>query len=328
MKGEPFLRAKDKISFLLGVMTLLLTEYVLIKYPTYLYLLYTVILVPLITWRFFSYHQHKHHYFMLDFCYFDNLLLMIWLYVYPQNLKLFKLVFALSTGPLLMAVIAWSNSLVFHDVDRLTSLFIHIYPPLVLYAERWHNPHNFVYIAKEEIAWSSPLESVAVPMLFYIAWQLAYLIKTEVMDRRRMDTDADIVTSARWLTVHKPHAVYKWLRSKGVTLHQNLLLILFQLAYTLLMLLPTVVFYYLEFANQLILLLVLMFACWNGANYYFEIFSERYRQRLINKEKPETKEEDGGKFGFLPSSSRSVAGFSIWIAGFMTVVSFMIKYLC
>jgi hypothetical protein len=33
-------------------------------------------------------------------------------------------------GPLLMAVIAWSNSLVFHDIDKITSLWIHIYPPL------------------------------------------------------------------------------------------------------------------------------------------------------------------------------------------------------
>jgi len=34
-------------------------------------------------------------------------------------------------GSLASAVITWRNSLVFHDQDKVTSLFIHIYPPLV-----------------------------------------------------------------------------------------------------------------------------------------------------------------------------------------------------
>jgi hypothetical protein len=327
MKGEPFLRAKDKFSFLLGVMTLLLSEYTLISYPKYLYVVYTAILLPLITWRFFSYHQHKHHYFMLDFCYFDNLLLLIWLYIFPQNLKLFKLVFALSTGPLLMAVIAWSNSLVFHDIDRVTSLFIHLFPPTVLYAERWHNPSNFSAYSEAEISWSNSFESIWVPFLFYVAWQVAYLVKTEVMDRKRMDADSDIVTSARWLTRNKPHAIYKWLRNKGVTLHENVILILFQLGYTLLMLLPAVACYTYHQVNIVVLLIVLIFATWNGANYYFEIFSERYRHRLQSKQQEQKKEATKG-FGFLPSSTKSVLSFSAWLGAFMTVVTFMIHSLC
>lgn len=327
MKGEPFLRAKDKLSFLLGVMTLLFTEYIVISYPKYLYLVYTMILLPLITWRFFSYHQHKHHYFMLDFCYFDNLLLLIWIYIYPNNLKLFKMVFALSTGPLLMAVIAWSNSLVFHDIDRVTSLFIHLYPPTVLYAERWRNPDNFISYMEAETGWSNWTESMFVPFLFYILWQVAYLIKTEVMDRERMDTDAEIITSARWLTRDRPHAIYKWLRKKGVTLHENVILITFQLGYTFVMLLPAVACYAYHQVNIAVLLLVLIFATWNGANYYFEIFSERYRNRLQNKEAKQEKEESK-TFGFLPSSSSSVISFSAWLLGFMAATAIMIQYLC
>jgi hypothetical protein len=36
------------------------------------------------------------------------------------------------TGPLASAIITWRNSLVFHSLDKVTSLFIHMYPPLVL----------------------------------------------------------------------------------------------------------------------------------------------------------------------------------------------------
>ena len=35
----------------------------------------------------------------------------------------------------------WRNSLVFHDVEKITSLYIHIFPGLLLYALRWY-PHS------------------------------------------------------------------------------------------------------------------------------------------------------------------------------------------
>lgn len=35
------------------------------------------------------------------------------------------------SGALATAVITWRNSLVFHDYDKMVSMFIHIYPPLV-----------------------------------------------------------------------------------------------------------------------------------------------------------------------------------------------------
>lgn len=35
-----------------------------------------------------------------------------------------------SNGPLAGAIVMWKNSLVFHDIDKMISLFIHIYPPI------------------------------------------------------------------------------------------------------------------------------------------------------------------------------------------------------
>jgi len=37
--------------------------------------------------------------------------------------------YCLAHGSLASAVITWRNSLVFHDWDKVTSLFIHLYPP-------------------------------------------------------------------------------------------------------------------------------------------------------------------------------------------------------
>lgn len=329
MKDEPFLRAMDKFSFLLGVLSMLVTEFILLRYPQSLYLAYTIMFIPMMVWRFFSYHRSKFHYFMLDFCYFCNLLLLLWLYVYPNNLKLFKLTYALSTGPLLLAVILWSNALVFHDIDRVTSLFIHIYPPLVLYAERWYNPA--IIASGPEANAISVWEAVWLPIIFYIVWQIAYLVKTEIMDRKTFIADSEMITSVIWLSKIKPHAIYKLLLSKGINLNPTFMLIVFQLLYTLLILLPTMVFYQYQVANELILIVVLAFATYNGANYYFEIFSEHYRSRLLSKTNPEDENKKKKKvitFGFLPSSTRSVFKFGAWIVPFLGSVFLLIHFLC
>lgn len=323
MKSEPFLRAKDKFSFLVGVLLLMLTEYLFISYPSYLYVAYTIILVPLLMWRFITYHQQKHHYFLLDFCYFANLLTLLWLYKWPHNLALFKVTFALTSGPLLMAVVAWSNSLVFHDIDRITSLFIHLYPPLVFYAERWHGPSPSHFSSLSHSFDTSQLKfSLWIPLVFYILWQAFYFLKTEVLDRSKFKTDKEIVTSVRWLTQIKPHFVYKLLVQHNIHINPNLLLASFQLIYTAFMLSPTLFFYNHQILHQAIILFVFLYACWNGANFYFDIFSLNYRNRLqsqlLQTQAPSSR---------LPSNY-SFFKFMLWFFSFLSTITFFIYYFC
>jgi hypothetical protein len=46
-------------------------------------------------------------------------------------------VFVFANGPLLVAIVAWRNSMVFHSLDKTTSLFIHVFPALLTYCTRW-----------------------------------------------------------------------------------------------------------------------------------------------------------------------------------------------
>ena len=39
-------------------------------------------------------------------------------------------------GTLMSAVVMWQNSLVFHSLDKLTSFFLHFFPPLHLHLFR------------------------------------------------------------------------------------------------------------------------------------------------------------------------------------------------
>ena len=69
---------------------------------------------------------------MLDFCYFVQVLLVLSIYVFKDNAEFFQIVFSMANGPLLIALVMWKNSLVFHDLDKTTSMFIHLFPSLGL----------------------------------------------------------------------------------------------------------------------------------------------------------------------------------------------------
>ena len=84
--------------------------------------------------RYLTYKAIKNQFFMLDFCYFLNVSVLL------QSLACtpssdsgfcgswFKSNFMLSHGPIALAILAWKNSLVFHSLDKMTSFYIHIMP--------------------------------------------------------------------------------------------------------------------------------------------------------------------------------------------------------
>jgi hypothetical protein len=61
-------------------------------------------------------HASAHGRFLLDFCYYCNLLLLAQLWIWPNEPRLFIVVFCAVNGPLAWAVILFRNSLVFHSI--------------------------------------------------------------------------------------------------------------------------------------------------------------------------------------------------------------------
>ena len=60
----------DKISFVCGVLIILIIEAVLLLAPEKMGILYTTLLLPLMVARYVIYRSDLFHYFMYDFCYF------------------------------------------------------------------------------------------------------------------------------------------------------------------------------------------------------------------------------------------------------------------
>ena len=119
-------------------------------------------------------------------------------------------------GPLMFAIVVWKNSLVscksyksiitsltfqvFHSLDKLTSFFLHAFPPLTVHLLRWGLIHNPSVHADDCIA---PLEVLLLPLGLYLCWQLGYWTITEGALSSQLANDPDMITSLRYLARDK-----------------------------------------------------------------------------------------------------------------------------
>jgi len=279
----------------------MITEYIIIAEPQWLWLLYLSLLFPLMIHRFLTYHKMNHHYFMLDFCYYMQLWTLIVLFAFPKDISLFKVYFGLCNGPLLTAVVAWKNKLVFHDLDKITSSFIHIFPGLLTYTTRWHTDLWDSNSEEDLKIW--PFE-IGYMILFYILWQALYVFKTEYLDANKFQNDATLMSSARWLSSVQPHPIYKAVQKRGLKVTPNQVLVPIQLLYTILTLIPVLFMYQNKWIHLMGILLIFCSSVWGGASFYFESFTDNYTKRLEDKiKKFYEKNQDGlnRKQSYLPS---------------------------
>ena len=117
-------------------MTICFSEWLLLRTPQWFPIFYVLLMSLLLAWRFIDYKSVKSELYMLDFCYFVNLSVATQALFYPSNQEWFEANYVLSTGPICLAIVVWHNSLVFHSLDKVTSFFLHAFPPLVCHGLR------------------------------------------------------------------------------------------------------------------------------------------------------------------------------------------------
>lgn len=101
-------------------------------------------------------------------------------------------------GVLMLAIVVWQNSLVFHSLDKLTSIFIHVFPPLTLHLYRWGLIPCQAIHPDDTMSLS---DITVLPLILYGLWQIGYLLATEVVLANKIRNDPTIVTSLRLQTL-------------------------------------------------------------------------------------------------------------------------------
>ena len=288
----------DKVGFTLGVLNVLVCQYFLLNVPQYFSTWYAFVLPITMISRFYHFKSLNFHYFLIDFCYFTVFNTLLNISVLRGSGRFFKMCFIFATGVLPIAIPVWRNSFIFHDFDKIVSVYIHILPCMLYYTLRWNSfsDEGHMVCGVSDLASCEPLylSDYCYALLIYCFWQAAYLLKTEVMDRAKFDAHPEILTSLRWLAKDTKNdfarttlKILRRLRIFGAqeefdstTLKTKLVFVACQLLLTLVSFLPTPLFYYSPLAHFLWIALIFTVSVFNGASFYIDVFSVRYQAQL------------------------------------------------
>eukprot|EP01065_Artemidia_motanka_P006918 TRINITY_DN1337_c0_g1_i2.p1 TRINITY_DN1337_c0_g1~~TRINITY_DN1337_c0_g1_i2.p1 ORF type:complete len:499 (+),score=164.73 TRINITY_DN1337_c0_g1_i2:56-1498(+) len=289
---QQVMRVLDRLAFTIGVLGIVSSEFILLQHPHYFWIAYIVVMFGLMAARYVLYTLAHMQYFMLDFCYYVQLLCLLQI-VWPSE-TLFRVCFVFGNGPLGWAIVAWRNSLVFHSFDKVTSVYIHTYPMLLTFTWRWRQHCSGADCAVaawgQEPGWLPFRDALVLPLAAYVVWQIGYLLITEVFGTPRYDRT--LTTSLRYLAAQgdksptvkfvKGLCVKIGYMKKGEqfdadTLKTKAVIVGFQFVYTVVTILPTFIIYRSEVAHLLFISFCCAMCTWNGAAYYFEVFASSYR---------------------------------------------------
>ncbi|RXW16000.1 hypothetical protein EST38_g9857 [Candolleomyces aberdarensis] len=273
-------RTREKVSFFFGVMNLLFTALIIGLAPQWVHISYTVQGLYLLPLRYYQYKKRAWHYFLFDLCYYVTILNFIYFWFFPGSSFLFIACYCLSHGSLASAVITWRNSLVFHDQDKVTSLFIHIYAPLAFTVIRHFYPNAEArFPALKEVQHLEPVKALLLSSVIYVVWQLLYW-KFLLVDRRQKIQSGQRTTSFSWLLNDKRGAIGRVLSS--VPEQWKLESFMFgQLLYAILTELPAVFLLYDSPTSSAIFLFVIFaVSVWNGGGFYIEVFGRKFEREV------------------------------------------------
>ncbi|KAL1525889.1 hypothetical protein AB1Y20_020717 [Prymnesium parvum] len=290
MEEPPVVRFRDKVSFMLGVCGCALIEFFVLAHPHLYPYCYAAFAIPLLVMRWCIYRSLKWHLFLFDFCYFVNLSCLVQLLM-PTSRQLILINFAHTMGPLAMAIPTWRNSLVFHSLDKVTSVFIHGGPPLLLFCVRWFPAAHIEPSVADPV---SAREFLTLGMGGYVFWQLLYVFVTEVVYAASLRANDDMMTSTRWLTTppYSGITAFAYMGCKKVGIMRagelfdseswkcKLIFMGVQLLYTLATLVVVPFLWNSYYTHLAYLILIYTICVWNGGSYYIEVFSKAYRTQF------------------------------------------------
>ncbi|EJT97701.1 hypothetical protein DACRYDRAFT_84732 [Dacryopinax primogenitus] len=273
-------RLKGKVSFFIGVQTVLISALIFGMAPEWIPFVYTVQMAYSFPYRVYTFKKKAWHYFLFDLCYYVNLLNMVFIWFMPQSKFLFQSCYLLSHGPIASAVITWRNSLVFHDAEKIMSLFIHFYPPFVFTVIRHYYPHaEERFPALVGLDTLSPWKALLLSGFIYTVWQGLYW-KFIVIDRGAKISAGKRTTSFSYMLNDKRGIIGRMLRNIPPA-YKEPSFMGGQLVYSLLTELPAVFLMYNSRRwSAVFLMIIFSVATWNGGGYYIEVFGRKFEREL------------------------------------------------
>jgi hypothetical protein len=282
LSNENVITATEKLTFSIGLLNVFFLGFVMGHRPRLFHRIYSMELLFLFPIRVYTYKRKEFQYYLADLCYFANALTLLFIYVFPYSERLFICCYALSFGTLSWAVITWRNSLVLHSLEKTTSTFIHLLPPVVFHTithrlDLTYKAARFPGAVKLQ-QWKF-VRGLVWTTIAYFIWQTMYHYFITV--RRKDKIKAGRVTSFEFLRkAYSKTRLGKFVNSLPGAL-PVVAFTMIQFGYQLSTMLLCPLWYSSEFLSACFLTCIFLAASYNGATYYIDIFGKRFQKELI-----------------------------------------------
>jgi len=151
------LMSRDELFQTAGIVNVLLLLVVILKVPQVYWVVHVISSFVYLPWRFVRFSRDNCELYMLDFCYMATYITVVgcmlcfirvelgYTTIFHQwNNLLIRAGFTFSGGSLAWSVVIFKNSLVFYNIDQMTSVFIHLSPAVFFWCLRWGGGYGVV----------------------------------------------------------------------------------------------------------------------------------------------------------------------------------------
>lgn len=274
--------AIEKLFYAVSLFLVVVAGFIIGKYPEWFHIYYTFLFTILMPIRFYTYVKQYFQFFLADICYYVNVLLIAFIWAFPGSESLFISVFSLAMGTLSFAVITWRNSLVLHLIDKTTSSFIHITPPVSLFVIVHELPEEYLIERFPAVAridrWDF-LSGIFWTCVYYVLWQACY--HYFITFKRQDQIEQGKVTSFTWLKKKRKNtALGNLVTSLPYTWMQVAAFSLLQFGYQLVAMMLCPIWYNSKHACGAFMVFIFIWASYNGATYYIDVFGNRLQSEV------------------------------------------------
>jgi hypothetical protein len=212
-------REENEWAFVIGCANFAGTAWIMGFAPWCMWIWHLIKMTVVLGHRFYSFGMKKMQFFMLDYCYTIN----YWSFIYyiiciskvvpSANADVvgpifFRLAFTAVTGPLAMSILAFRNSLVFHDIGQIGILAVHWSPSMAVWGMRWfpnqleatfpgmfhigcdNQAHEYTLFFQDDNCTGTFVQLWCYPVLHYILlWSIPYALFVFVFGRRMLEEE-------------------------------------------------------------------------------------------------------------------------------------------
>lgn len=276
----------EKYFFAITTYIIFFSGIIIGKHPEWFHVLYTVLFVLLMPIRFITYYKIGYGFYLADLCYYVNLLLLAYIWLFPGSKMLFVCCCSFSWGTLSFAVITWRNKLVPHSIEKSTSTFIHVLPGVVMYVITHQLPHDF---KEKRFSGSLKLQhwefmyGIFYTSVLYFVWQLAYHYFITI--KRAQQIKNGQMTSFEYLRkafAKKP--IGKFVNSLPEPF-PVVAFTLIQYGYQLTTMCLCPIFFQHKYAASVFVSFIFLTAIYNGATYYIDFYGKKMQKEVVRLQK-------------------------------------------